>query len=96
MRPTAFSLDMRIQPAPRRWAVRPFATAGFDRLRVHIDEEQPEDEVRPALHFGYGADFDLAGVPLRIEGMHRRFHEGTPAGRQMHYVIMGGVRIPID
>ena len=99
---TAFSMDIRLQPAPRRWPVRPFLLAGFDRLRLTFDGdlqrgERPDEEVRPAIHLGYGLDFDIFSAPLRIEGVHRAFYqEGDVSSPQLHYLIMGGVRIPID
>lgn len=101
------SMEVRVQPVPKSWPVRPFAVFGSGLVLLdHGGEEGLESDSQgyAAYHYGGGFDVDLAGVPLRLEGFHRRYNmdrgllSPVESPRQLsihnaHAVFTVGVRI---
>lgn len=95
-----FSMEVRLQPVPRTWAVRPFAVLGSGGVHLEFEDAEGIDtgsQTHSALHYGFGVDVDFAGVPLRLEGLHRRYdtHESREraAFANAHAVLTAGIRI---
>lgn len=96
-------IDARIQPAPRSWAVRPFATFGAERYKLDVEGAarfpfEVHDTNQIASRVGLGVDVDFLDVPLRIEGLFRRYRpeeQDDPQIENMNFAFMAGTRIPI-
>lgn len=101
------SIETRLQPVPRSWAARPYAVFGGGVLLQEFEDVDglgSDSQTHGALLYGFGLDVDLAGLPIRLEGFHRRY-SSDPSIREFggverlaprtnaHAVFTVGVRI---
>lgn len=95
-------IDARLQPVPRSWAVRPYLAIGAERYKVDVEDSRDitfeiHDTTQIASRAGLGVDVDLFAVPLRVEGLMRRYvaEEDDRRSSQQNFALLAGMRIPI-